>query len=221
MSIDNARQEFEKQFGQRIKVDEPLQQYNSLLQSSAALFLMVNSLEELRITVAIARAHRVPWISLDLMSSNGDSQFKGIVIKNNARHFDILARKGKIQSGKLITDYALIEAESGVTMTQLVRYAIDQELGGIEDALGLSRTVGSLCILEPEYVESLDNQGIIQSLKVLAENGEVRDIALSELTDHLLVLSVIFKLVNEDKKILWLKAKNAARKRGIEEYLNE
>ena len=219
--MDKLIDELKNVFGpQRIRIDEPLDQFFPRKDAQAAVFLAVNDKDELQKIMRLIRVSGVHYAIIDLENEELDRGgfFEGVVIKNEAKKFDILARKGKIQSQKLITDYALVEAESGVPFNQLVRFTIDEGLGGLEYGIGTPGSIGRVFAKEKEIVEYLSTQNSIQSVTILTPENTVEEITFAELKPELLVLSVIFKLLGEDKKILWLKAQRAAEKRGVKEF---
>lgn len=208
---------------QRVRTSEHLEQYSPQNSTVASFFLTVTSRDELMSAIAIARKSSVPFAILDQMTDPLYSlqKFEGLVIKDSARKFDILARKGKIQSGQMITDYVLLEAESGTPFNQLVRFTLDEGFSGIESGLGLPGSVGRVVKGETAYMQHLFDAGIVQSATILTAGGEKKEVLVSDLigstSSDLIVLSIVFKLQGEDKKILWLKAQYAAKERGIED----
>jgi UDP-N-acetylenolpyruvoylglucosamine reductase len=215
--MDKLLRELELLFGeQRLNIKEPLSQYLPNASIHPDLVLSVNTTEELTQVVSLARRYHVSFGIID-SDFDGEKSVE-LIIRNNTRRYSVLARKGKIQSQKMIMDFALVEAESGVPFNQLVRFCIDEGLGGVEEGLGLTGSVGYVIKRRGEYVESLQKNDIIQTLKVLDEKNELKEIQLSDMKKDLLVLSVVFKLFGESTKILWLKAQKAAEKRGIHDY---
>jgi len=219
--MDKLQHVLQTLFGpQRVQINEPLTQYISSLTFDAPLFLIINDPSELVQAIRTARKYEVPFQLLDRDTEEigKKSSFDGLVIKDNARRFDVLARKGKIQSRQLITDYALIEAESGVPFSQLVRFTIEESLGGLEYGLGTAGTVSKVLATEEEIVNHFQSQRVIQSVTILTPKNEKIEISFDEVKKDLIVLSIIFKLQGEDKKILWLKGQKAAESRGITDY---
>lgn len=218
--MDKFQEELIRRFGeQRIKVNEPLSNTFPNFSTTATLFLIVNDKEELADAVTFCIKHNAPFSILDIEKDRLEKEnFLGLVIKNDARKLDIVARKGKIQNRQTVTDFALVEAESGVLFSRLVRFTIEGGLGGVENGYGIQGSVGWLFEHEKEFVTSLVEYGVLTSVKVVSKNGEIQEVPFEKANNYLLVLSAVFKLIGEDKKILWLKAQKAAEKRGVREF---
>ncbi len=218
--MDNFQEELVRLFGeQRIKLNEPLSSTFPNLSTTAALFLSVNDSKELSEVVTLCTKHKVAYAIFDVEKEKLEKgNFSGLVIKNDARKLDIVARKGKIQNRQTVTDFALVEAESGVLGSRLVRFTIEEGLGGVETGYGIQGSIGWLFAHERSYVEELVEQGVLSSVKVVTKSGDIQEVPFEKAGEYLLVLSAVFKLIGEDKKILWLKAQKAAEQRGISEF---
>ncbi len=218
--MDNFQEELVRLFGeQRIKLNEPLSSTFPNLSTTAELFLSVNDSKELSEVVTLCTKHKVAYAIFDVEKEKLEKgNFSGLVIKNDARKLDIVARKGKIQNRQTVTDFALVEAESGGLFSRLVRFTIEEGLGGVETGDGIQGSIGWLFAHERSYVEELVEQGVLSSVKVVTKSGDIQEVPFEKAGEYLLVLSAVFKLIGEDKKILWLKAQKAAEQRGISEF---
>lgn len=105
----------------------------------ADLLTTVSTIQELVHAIKSARALRVPFFILGSGSNIlvGDQGIRGLVIKNEAR--------------RISHRETLVTAESGVLVTQLVSYANDHGLGGLEVFLSVPGTVGGAVYNNSHY----------------------------------------------------------------------
>ncbi|TSC53442.1 MAG: UDP-N-acetylmuramate dehydrogenase, partial [Microgenomates group bacterium LiPW_16] len=125
-----------------------------------------------------------------------DRGFRGLVIKNKSREIKTLGYKGKIQNQKSKIQNVLVEADAGVPFNQLVRFTIEEGFGGLEEFLGLPGTVGGAIVGNAHW-----------------QDKEIRDLLVSKKTFGKILLSAVFRLKKEEKKILWRRAQRAAQYR--------
>jgi UDP-N-acetylenolpyruvoylglucosamine reductase len=139
--------------------------------------------------------------------------------------------KGKIHEGKTETEYVFVSAETGVGLNQIVRFTIDNGLGGLENFLGMAGTIGD-GLMQNVSDEKNDDylSAHILTLRFLSkENEEVEVNAepfLYPLAGNMirkanaLPLSVIFKMTPADKSELWKKGTQAAFERNQSDLLD-
>ena len=149
--------------------------------------------------------------------------YNGLVIKNNCRKFDLVGKRGKFVNGKLMIENAFLFAESGALLNQIVRYTIDAGFSGLEYQLGLPGTIGGALMTEiPEVSEKRLSVSLV-SVKYVDNAGEVYEVSAGDFLkkkqsgEELVLLSCIFALTPEDKKLLWEKATGETVKR-LEKY---
>ncbi len=154
-----------------------------------------------------------------------DKGIKGLVVKNNCRRFGIISMIGKIKNQKIDVNKALVYAEGGVIMNQLVRYTIEQGFSGLEYQLGLPGTVGAGVFLNSNFPKKSAFVGdAVYKVKLITREGQIReeergyfrfayDKSILQETGEI-VLSVIFRLTPEDKKVLWEKGMEALQYRN-------
>ncbi|MFH0863639.1 MAG: FAD-binding protein [Candidatus Gottesmanbacteria bacterium] len=189
--------ELEEKLGKgRILVNEPLSSHATFrIGGPANFYFTANSQDEIIKAVKLSDNLHLPYFILGggsnvLISDNG---FKGLVIKNNCRGIKILSYKGKMEKGKIGIGDVLVEADSGASFNQLVRFSLEENLEGLEEFLGLPGSVGGAVKVNAHW-----------------HDKRVRDfvIAQNNLNDNI-ILSVVFKLKkSNNKQSLWLKAKN-------------
>ncbi|MBI2430683.1 MAG: UDP-N-acetylmuramate dehydrogenase [Candidatus Levybacteria bacterium] len=215
--MDTKRKELEKLFGSRLRQNEPMSAHTTFkIGGPAQYYLDVDKTEDIVKAVKAAKRLGIPLFifgggSNIIISDNG---MKGLVIKNNCRKFDVFQMSGRIKNQKIDLAKALVFAEGGVIMNQLVRFTIEQSLGGLEYQLGLPGTVGGGVCMNSNFPRIGVYVGdCLYSAKLVTKDGEVKEVdnsyfhfaydksILQESKE--IVLSVVFRLSPEDKKILW------------------
>src|SRR5581483_1965547 len=210
--MDTKLQELEKVFGpNRIRKNEPMSAHTTFkIGGPAEYYIDVNNGDELISAVNAARKLEMPFFvfgggSNVIVSDNG---IKGLVIKNNARRFELMRMSGKIKNQKIDMSNALVFAESGVIMSQLVRFVIDAGLGGLEYQMGLPGTVGGAYVGDCLF-----------KARILSPDGTIKDVdqsyfhfaydkSILQQTGEILI-SAVFKLDPTDKTVLWERATEA------------
>lgn len=228
--MDKVYLAFEKEFGAgKVRRSEPMSTHTTFkLGGIAEVYLQANTTEEIIKAVQLANELKIPVFVLGGGSNIivSDKGIKGVVIKNNCRRFDIMRVSGRIKNRKIDVDKALVLAESGVLMNQLVRFAIEQGLSGLEYQLGLPGTVGGAIFMNSNFpLEQKYVGDCLYKAKLLTREGVVKEVDKSyfrfgydksvlQETNEIL-LSAIFRFEPMDKKILW--------ERGMEamEYRNK
>lgn len=221
--------QLQEAFGeQRVKVNEPMSAHTTFRSGGPAqIFLEVDSIDDLVKASSIARQNsasvRVFGAGSNLIAS--DKGIAGLVIKNNCRRFEMLSMVGRVSNAKVDLNQALVFAEAGVIVNQLVRFTLDQGLGGLEDQLGLPGTVGGAVFMNANYPKEEKHIGdALYRAKILLSDGSIHEVDSSyfhftfnksALSDTgAILLSVIFRLSPMDKKVLWEKATEAINYRN-------
>ncbi len=116
----------------RLARDEPIAPYTTFrIGGPADLLYSADSADDLAEAITAARRFEVPFFVLGLGANIlvGDLGFRGLVIRNRARHFTFHA------DGRLV-------AESGVVMSDLIPQAVERGWSGLEHYVGIPSTVG-------------------------------------------------------------------------------
>jgi UDP-N-acetylmuramate dehydrogenase len=132
----------------------------------ADYFFRARNKEDLAKAVIEARANNVPYFILG-MGANvlfGDKGFRGLVIKNDARHFSFSE------------DY--LTAESGAIIGELILATEQKGLSGLEHYAGIPSTVGgalwqNLHFLSPDRTKTLFIADVLQSAQLVTEENNV------------------------------------------------
>lgn len=227
--MDKKLQELKKIFGQyRIKEHESLKTHTSFRSGGEArYYLEIDKTADLATLIHTAYKLDLPVCILGggtscVVSEKG---IEGIVVKNNCRRFDVMGIKGRVQNQKAGVDKALVFAESGVIMNQLVRFTIEQGLSGLEYQLGLPGTVGGAIYMNSCFAKKNIFVGdSVYKARILTSGGVVKEVdasyfdfsydksKLQETGDT--VLSVQFLLTREETSLLWKKGMEALEERN-------
>ncbi len=192
----------------------------------AKLNVDVERIEDLIFISKQAAIHKIPLfiIGTGSLTNLPTGQLNGLLIKNNCRKFEIFVMSGKKREGQMGTINTLVYAESGTIMNQLVRFTIEEGYSGLEYHLGLPGTVGGAIYTNARYTPKNiylnDNVG---KIRILNKDGHIQEVHrdyfisraksnFSELEN--IILSAVFHLVPEDKKLLWQRANEAAEYRS-------
>lgn len=227
--MDTKLTELEHVFGtHRVRVNEPMSAHTTYkIGGPAQYYIDLEKTEDIVKAVNAAKKLELPLFIFGGGSNIvvADHGIKGLVIKNNCRKFDIMTMSGRIKNQKIDVSRALVYAESGVIMNQLVRFTIDQGLEGLEYQLGLPGTVGGAVYMNSNYPRKSAYVGdFIYRAKLLSSDGQVKEVdntyfnfaydysVLQETGE--IVLSVIFRLNPGDKKTLWDRATDALSHRS-------
>lgn len=222
--MNNVLQKLQAIFGEnRIRIDEPMNAHTTFkIGGNAQYYLEVSEIEDIVSAVKFARENKIPFFILGGGSNIivSDEGIDGIVIKNNCRKFEIIGMKGRITDRKVGFDKAFLFAESGVIMNQLVRFAVENGLSGLEYQLGLPGTVGGAMYMNSNYPKrSMRVGNSVHRAKLLMESGEIQEVDnsyfkfdnnntyLQKTKD--VVLSVIFQMESAEKSVLWERATEA------------
>jgi UDP-N-acetylmuramate dehydrogenase len=159
----------------RLKRDEPLGPYTTFrIGGPADLFYDATSADDLANAVTAARETGIPFFVLGLGANIlvGDRGFRGLVIRNVARHL----RFG--EDGR-------VWCESGVIMRDLIAESVRRGWSGLEHFVGIPSTVGgavwqNLHFLSPapERERTMFIDEVFESAELLDERG------MRHLADH-------------------------------------
>ncbi|MBI4084287.1 MAG: FAD-binding protein [Candidatus Levybacteria bacterium] len=215
--MNNALLTLERVLGANtIKQNEPMLSHTACkIGGPAEYYVEIDKTDDFVRTIIAARKARLPVFVFGggsnlIVSDNG---IKGLVIKNNCRRHEIVSMKGRIKNRRLDVAYALVYAEAGVIMNQLVRFTIDQGLSGLEYALGIPGSVGGVVYTNVDFPENNTSVGeYVHSVQVLTNSDEIQDRRRTHPSD--IIVSAIFRLVPFDKKLLWERGTEAATDRN-------
>jgi UDP-N-acetylmuramate dehydrogenase len=158
--------------GERVRRGVRLAQYTSFrIGGPADAFYMARTADELHAAVRAARELELPHFVLGLGANIlvGDRGYRGLVIRNAARHFRFRSQGS----------HCLLWAESGAIMQDLILDAVERGWSGIEHYIGIPSTVGgaiwqNLHFLSPapERERTMFIAEAFDSCEILSEEGE-------------------------------------------------
>jgi len=158
---------------ERLKRSEPLAPYTTFrIGGPADLYYEADSADDLATSVLVARELGVPYFVLGLGANIlvGDKGFRGLVIRNLARHH-VFHEDGKLWS------------ESGAIMKDLILEAVRLGWSGLEHYVGIPSTVGgaiwqNLHFLSPapERERTMFIAEVFRCCEILSEDDERRTV---------------------------------------------
>lgn len=204
----------------KIKQNESLSRYTTLrIGGPAEFFFVAQTTEDVIQAVKTAIEEKIPYYVLGGGSNVviSDKGLKGLVIRNESRSIKVVKRVGSIKNGKMEIQHALVEADTGVLINQLVRFTCDEGLGGLERHLGLPGTVGGALYMNSKWTKPPTYVGdVLYSSKILDREGKVKNVDKSYFDfaydqsvlqrNNETVLTAIFLLTAEKKNELWERA---------------
>lgn len=160
----------------RVRRDEALAPYTTFrIGGPADLYFEAITADELANAVIAARELDVPYFVLGLGANIlvGDRGFRGIVIRNTARHF-AFHEQG---------DWCMLWTESGAVIKDLILDSVGRGWSGLEHYVGIPSTVGgavwqNLHFLSPapERERTMFIAEIFESCEILSEENERRSV---------------------------------------------
>ena len=196
------------------------------------LYAEVEILDDLIRVVTTARTLALPVsiLGIGFFPEAEKERIEGFIIKNNCRKFDILSMRGKVETDGSATEYAFATAETGASLNQIVRQTIDEGLGGLECFLGIGGTVGDNLIENIKSGEEDFLTSHIFTLRILTKENEVVEVSAEPFLyplagnmiqkKQIIPLSVVFKLIPQEKEELWRRGKQAAFTRNQSDLLD-
>lgn len=181
----------------------------------ADLFYEARSIEEFVEAVTKARELGIPITILGGGSNVliADKGIRGLVVKNNTSTISIRGMKGKYQGGET-KGLVFVEADSGVVFNKLVRFTVEEGLGGLEAHLGLPGTVGGAIFMNSKWTKPASYVGdAVYQVTILTLQNDVKvvgrsyfrfgyDTSIIQKTRDI-VLRVVFSLSPKVKDELW------------------
>jgi UDP-N-acetylmuramate dehydrogenase len=157
----------------RLTRDEPIAPYTTFrIGGPADLFYSADSADDLAGAISAARRLKVPFFVLGLGANIlvGDLGFRGLVIRDRARHFHFH------EDGRL-------RAECGVVVSDLIPEAVERGWSGLEHYVGIPSTVGgavwqNLHFLSPapERDRTMFIADVVESCEILSAEGHRKNV---------------------------------------------
>lgn len=214
--MNSIHQQLIGTLGDQVKVEEPLARYTTFkIGGPADYFFDAKTQQELIDAIATARKLGIPFFIVGGGTNIliGDRGIRGLVIKNSTRSIGMKGMRGSIGSGNT-AGMVFVEADSGVSINKLVRFTIEEGLGGLEMHLGLPGSVGGAVYMNSKWTKPEGYVGDrVYQAKILTKHMEVQTVpqayfrfaydysTLQRNPD--IVLSVTFALRTEETSQLW------------------
>jgi len=204
----------------RIRQNEPLARYTTFkIGGPAEFFYVAQSVEELTKAFQTAKKAGIKFWILGGGTNTliSDAGLAGLVVKNEAHTIKIIRQVGQVKNGKSDVRQALIEAETGALMNQLVRFTCDQGFSGLEMHLGLPGTVGGALFMNSKWTHPTAYVGdVLFQAKILTPDGTIKlvnkdyfnfgyDQSILQKTRET-VVAAIFLLKKDDPEKSWARA---------------
>lgn len=176
---------------ERVKIQEKLAYHTFTKKGGPAdCFFIATSQKELIQALDIAHQLKVPFFIIGggskiLISDEG---IKAFVIKNRSGNIKINGIKGKVGKFGLGVDEALIEVDSGVSLSKLNDFLKVQNLKEIDTFSTKNSTIGSIIFLDNNI------QNMSSNIRVW-EDGEVLEVDSIDLKRNKhIVISAVLKI---------------------------
>lgn len=202
--------------GNGLKADEMLSLYTTLkIGGPADFFYTARTAQELANAIVTARALHMPVFILGGGSNIliGDKGVRGLVVRNISTHIGIRGIKS-VSRGTQKKKMVFVEADSGVPINKLVRFAVDEGLAGLHMHLGLPGTVGGAIYMNSKWMNPEGYVGdVVYQVRLI--NSEGQDVVVPKSyfrfaydasclqKTHEVVISVVFALTADSRDRLW------------------
>ena len=175
----------------RFKLNEPLKDYTVLESGGEAkIFFIAFTTSELIKIVKMCRQLKLPFFIFGTGSKMmiSDAGFQGLVIKNRTKNIKTISVKGKVTKWGIGVEEALVEVDSGVSISKFCEYLDSQNLQ-IDQLLNITGSIGGNIGLN-RFLQTK-----VKSIKVLDQLSEVEEISVDKLNIRQdIILSIVFKI---------------------------
>lgn len=161
-----------------------------LVGGLAKAFYIATTTRELIKAIEVCRELKIDYFLIGSGSkvSIFEKEVKGLVIKNRSDNIKISGVKGKVSVIGLGIEEAILEIDSGVTISRLCDFADAQNLMGLEILKGSIGTIGGNLYINPALKSKMEQ------VKVLTKTGKNKIIKAVDLNQSDVILSVVVKL---------------------------
>lgn len=202
-----------------IRYNELLKNHTSFkIGGPADIFIIPNSLDELIYAIKIARVEKIPYFIM----GNGtnllvkDGGIRGVVIKVN----------GNID--KLTVEGEKIKAQAGALLANTSKFALENNLTGMEFATGIPGTVGGAVMMNAGAYNG-EIKDVVSKVTVLTKDNEVVTYTNEEMNfgyrksrvieEELVVLEVEFSLKKGKYEDIFNRMRDLNEKRALKQPL--
>ncbi len=191
---------FCEKIGCEYSADEMLKDYTSFkIGGKADLMVYPDTVDKISQVVLLANKNKLPILVIGKGSNLlvSDKGFNGIVINTC-----------KLDSIELVDEKTIV-CQSGVSLSKLCRFALENSLTGLEFAFGIPGTAGGAAYMNAGAYGG-EMKDVLLSCEHITPNGEIGVFSGSELglgyrhsaysADNLIITSLTIKLEKGDKK---------------------
>lgn len=189
--MDNKYKLIVDSFGKdRFKFDEPLKDYTALkVGGPSKVFFIAFTTHEIIQLIKMCRELKAQFFLFGTGSKMmiSDEGFDGLVIKNRTKNINTISIKGKASKVGIGIEEALIEVDSGVSISRLSEYLDSQGLSK-DEVSGIPGSIGGNIFINRIL------QSKAKSIKVLSLDCEIEEIEPRQISlkKHI-ILSAVFK----------------------------
>lgn len=199
--MDKIKELFNHSFDEsQIRTNEPMKNHTSFkIGGPADIFFIPKTPEEIKKALSICKDNKIPHYIL----GNGtnilfsDKGFRGVVINIFENYNQVF-----------LSEETLISAKSGILLSSLANFALENELCGFEFASGIPGTLGgAVCMNAGAYGGEMKD--VIESVEVLDKEGNIKLVSNTDMNfsyrnsviqqEGLVVLSASVRLQKGDK----------------------
>jgi len=184
-----------------LKSDVLLAPYTSFkVGGRAECFYEPADYEDLANLLNIIRKERIPFYILGAGSNLliSDGKIKGVVIRLNTPYF----KRVELENKK-------VKAGSGVRLSSLLKFCLQNNLSGLEFLAGIPGTLGGALIMNAGTKDKCIGN-MVEEVEVMDRCGQIRKLKSSDLIwkyrgsnlDHYIILSAILKLTKKEKRYI-------------------
>lgn len=180
--------------GERVRMRVDLGEvFSARLEQEADGFYIATSVKELVNVIRACQDLKLDYIVLGLGTRVRLSQkyFPGLVIKNRSDNIRVFGIRGKVSSLGIGVEEAMIESDSGVSLSKLSEFLKQQNLMGF-DGIADQGTLGGMLADRPGLA-------FPEKVKIIGSDGQVQTKELDQLKKGEIILSAIFKLKARQK----------------------
>ncbi len=187
----------------RVKYDESLKYHlASGFDVSAQCLYIATTIKELTHVLDLTRELKIPFFlfgaGTKVLPSHSDGKvsliskkIEGLTIKNRTGGIRVSGVKGKVSVKGIGVDEAMVEIESGVSLSKTNEFLKDQKLRQFNFPYIPNSTIGGALYVTPPL------QDLTQKVKIWSD-GEISDIEVYDLKRTDIVLSIIIKVKAAD-----------------------
>jgi UDP-N-acetylmuramate dehydrogenase len=185
--------------------DEPLDRYTSLrVGGKADALLFPQSVDELEILVRLFKEGGYPF----LVAGN----WTNLLVRDGGYRGAIIAMKDfrRVTWGEGDKNYVMVDAQAGVSLSELVRLTAEQALAGMAFCAGIPGSVGGAVMMNAGAY-GLEIKDVLHKVTLMDDQGNMTDCLRNDLSfeyrrldlpERTIVISAVFCLERGDRQTI-------------------